>query len=865
MVQLTEPAISKANEVGLGLAHGFLCEQRATALMSSAEGSRADNLEEAIVLFDLALQVAENPEHAAQRAMHLALAWAERVKGDRAENLEEAVRLLRTALGELDDSCAPETWAIMRTNLAMVLTRRERGDRGENLEEAADLCRGALEFRSPDRDGYDWAHTQLNLGEILEQLSRLRKTSWAEAELCYREVIDHAEAVREKWLIGDAHASLGRMYWRAGKRSSEEVVAAIAEDEDADVSDAIVLLEQAREELEAARVLLHGSTDPVRLARALDDLAGVLSHLDRTPDSIAVGREAISILTPVSAPRECLSAAGRLGHQLATAQEFADASIAFRSAVEAAELVFHARLDTEAREKESETAGNLARWASFAIAAVDDAVEAALVLESGRARELRRRLGFETADAGRVLDLPDEYRNAYLLAADQLSSASLGPSGAEAARTFEEVLAEIRGVPGFEDFGIGAREQDLIAAVEEGWPLIYVNPTPYGTALIRFWLDGEEVAAASDLVEHPTSIEVLFRLMTGTGLESSALSESEDPPSYLLGVAATEHRDLRRDLESILPWLGEAIAKPIHDCAAEVGAAGVTLVPCGPIGAAPIHAAPWTTPDGELCLLDAYDVRYAPSATMAAASLERADETGSRDPSLVAVANPTSDLAAAGPEVEEVSRHFPPGQVSVAREQDGTSEFLRSQASNATYLHLACHARGGLLDPGLTGVALADGFLSSPEITTMGPLETRLTVVSACQTASASISHLPNEVLATSTAMLAAGSACAVASLWAVDDVATALLMTRMYEEMFDHGQRPPEALRAAQLWLRGLSVADEQVFLSHHPALADEFQRRADQEAVPGRRGEGSGSSIAGVTPYAHPHYWAPFIAVGA
>jgi hypothetical protein len=70
----------------------------------------------------------------------------------------------------------------------------------------------------------------------------------------------------------------------------------------------------------------------------------------------------------------------------------------------------------------------------------------------------------------------------------------------------------------------------------------------------------------------------------------------------------------------------------------------------------------------------------------------------------------------------------------------------------------------------------------------------------------------------------------AVASLWPVDDLATALLMTPVYEELFAAPHSLPEALRRAQLWLRDLTADGARAFLDAHPALAAERRRRGDK-----------------------------------
>lgn len=281
-------------------------------------------------------------------------------------------------------------------------------------------------------------------------------------------------------------------------------------------------------------------------------------------------------------------------------------------------------------------------------------------------------------------------------------------------------------------------------------------------------------------------------------------------------------------------------------------------------GRAPLHAAPWESESGSCCLADSFDIRFAPSAVVCAAALRRA--VRKRPVRLVALADPEGNLPAARPEVAEISVLFGSANVDVAAGGQADAEFLRRHAAHATHVHLACHARGGLFDAGEATVILASGALPALELSAVAHLGARLVVISACERALSAIAGLPDEVVSIATAMLASGSACVIASLWPVDNLATALLMTRLHQEVLVSGHRPPEALRHAQLWLRDLNQDEEQRFLERHPALDAEFERRARSgQSAPGLRAEGvADAGPCGVRPYAHPDYWAPFVALG-
>lgn len=571
-------------------------------------------------------------------------------------------------------------------------------------------------------------------------------------------------------------------------------------------------------------------------------------------------------MTIDSDPSGCARAAGRLAGTLAAEGDWNEAADSYRLAVRARELIFHARLETSTREADIRNQGNLARWAAFALAKTGAVAEAALTLENGKTHELRRRFAFQEDSEQSLAGLPGGLASEYRELMEDIAAAPLGAPAAGTMRRLQQLLGAIRSHPGFESFATAASRVDLERAVEPGWPLLYINPTPRGTMLLLLSKTETGISEHLRILDAPTSSGVFARLMMGS--TTGALDETIDVSRALLFIAAgagdAARMDITPALDYALPWLGDALMRPAHEMLSEQGAEGVSLIVSGNLAGAPLHAAPFG-PQG-WCLIDELDVRYAPSAVVLGVSLKRAARPESTQPTLVALADPERDvpggaLPAAEAEITEIARNFNTASVHQASGREASSRFLARYAENANYLHLACHATGGMLDPSEAALALSDRALSPFELTEIATLRTRLAVASACETAHSELTGLAEEVYSVAVILLAAGSACAIATQWAVNDASTAMLMTRFYDLMVTRRLRPPEALRAAQLWMRNLDSREEQEFLRDHPALAHDIGvRRA--------RGEHIGAPIETVDAtgrFSDPVYWAPFVAIGA
>ena len=122
-------------------------------------------------------------------------------------------------------------------------------------------------------------------------------------------------------------------------------------------------------------------------------------------------------------------------------------------------------------------------------------------------------------------------------------------------------------------------------------------------------------------------------------------------------------------------------------------------------------------------------------------------------------------------------------------------------------VHFATHALMNNEHPELSGIVLSlvdaqgrpqNGFLRLYDIYNM-KLAADLVVLSACQTALGK--EIRGEgIVGLTRGFMYAGAPRVVASLWRIDDRATAELMRRFYAHMLGEGLRPAAALRAAQV-----------------------------------------------------------------
>ncbi len=165
-------------------------------------------------------------------------------------------------------------------------------------------------------------------------------------------------------------------------------------------------------------------------------------------------------------------------------------------------------------------------------------------------------------------------------------------------------------------------------------------------------------------------------------------------------------------------------------------------------------------------------------------------------------------LQASGDEARAIIAVAPAGDTLCALGLDATLERANSgELSQYRIIHFATHGLVNNKHPELSAIALSllnkngdpqPGFLRLHDIYNLD-LAADLVVLSACDTGLGK--DIRGEGLVGLTrGFMYAGAARVVASLWKVDDEATAELMSRFYQKLLKEQMRPATALRAAQI-----------------------------------------------------------------
>lgn len=759
---------------------------------------RLQDLEEAINLWRPLLDISRS-EKRPNVLLNLAEGLADRyIHTGRLEDFEEAVTLWREALS-LTSEDSPERPIVLSSFGAGLRSLYKRFGRIEDLEKAVALHREAVDLtpenaaERPRRIdnlanslGDLYAHTK-RPGDLEESITLTRKAL----------ILTPEGSPSRPLMLSNLSIGLREQY--AHSKRLEELEEAVR---------------HLREAL--GSVPEYSKHRPALLFNLGSGLRDLYARLKRTEDKEAACkayREAIH--QGLEAHPEIAISSAKVWAQWALQREaWQEAVEASNGGLMAAQRLLHGQILRSHREAWLRESRDLAAIAAYARAWVGDLEGAVEAVENGRAQLLSESLERRRSDLEKlnVIGHGETYER-YRRAADLWEEARRQvESGAPAARSrlaecqqvLEEAVDAIRQVTGYKDFLRARSFADISESVREA-PFAYLTVSSAGglalillpvdsRRVIRVWLHG---------LTNQSMFEHLFGHNDRLGYLAAYAHKTADPED------PKSRQDWFDVLEQTTAWLWATVMGPLLNALAlnaewpsSKPAPRLTLVPTGWLGILPLHAA-WTEKGGRRhYVLDAVTCHYTANARALAVAKSLARQVTPQKLLLVIEPQPVraAPLPGARREAQRVLAHWPE---RVTRwHEAATGKDVREQLPSCQVLHYTGHAFAGWEDAEAGGLLLAhDEVLRVKDLRAMH-LKLRLAVLSACETGVPGL-ELPDEVVGLPAALVEAGAAGVVASLWGVPDESTAQLAGRFHVLWREEGLPPPEALRQAQMELR--------------------------------------------------------------
>ncbi|MGA7237864.1 MAG: CHAT domain-containing protein, partial [Bryobacteraceae bacterium] len=378
---------------------------------------------------------------------------------------------------------------------------------------------------------------------------------------------------------------------------------------------------------------------------------------------------------------------------------------------------------------------------------------------------------------------------------------------------------------------------------------------PSGAATIResniLWLDSAELYQMlhpGQPVYDPESSGDLSGWLHWYGVWRSDTSEET-------------REDREYSMERLLEGLWNGLMEPVHRLAESWGVHTLLILPQGGLQLLPLHAACRIESGRKRYLLDDYVVHYAPSAwVLRQCRLLAGTQRSERAPLCVAVKRYKDffhlrPLRFAHTEAREVARIT---EARLLLDSEASAASILKDISEFTHIHFACHATlssdplAVALQLGGHGATPRDELPVKRIIAEMDLSGARLISLAACESGVVEHLHSADEYVGLPGALLQAGAAAVISSLFVVHDLASCLLWRAFYDFHWNKQMTPAAALRAAQIWLRDLTsdelkqIADS--WQAKEPVAAEEARFFALTERL-----------------FSHPLLWSGFVYVGA
>ncbi|WP_292755770.1 CHAT domain-containing tetratricopeptide repeat protein [Nostoc sp. NMS4] len=762
------------------------------------KGEQAENLEKSLSYLHNALQFCNReqfPELWAEIYSNLVIAYGYRIRGDQVENAELAIKAGEAAMQVLTHDQSPEGWGKIQNNLGIVYRDRTLGDKAENLEKAIACYQNALSIRTREDFPELWAQTQFNIGSAYRQ--RLRGDAAENVEIAiaanqFALQVYTKAAFPTNW--AEVHINLANAYLHRihGDRSEN--------------------LEKAIAAHQSALQVLTKEEFPKQWAMTHLNLGNVFLEQEQIEAAITCYRSGLKIFTPTAFPADCLKAGQMLGNTAFRIGDWAEAIRGYSVAIEAVETS-RIWVNSESRRQEI-LANSLHVYENMVQACINNKQlnKAVEYVERSRSKRLVDLMasndlysdGEIPAEIQQYLQdfeaiqrqIDNELRHHYN--SSNLDGNKLGksPHSRAAIEAYNETIADLE-----------AEKQQIWEQMRRLDPVLagQIQVSPMNLSSIQQLIKVPTTAILSFYTTSNDTHLFIIRqnqitLHTCTELGFETLQSSIF--THWLGQYVHHKDTWKEQFSFLIAELAEVLK--LNDLIAQhlKNIDELILVPHLALHQIPFAALPIAESQ---YLGDKFFIRYVPSCQILEFCHNRPSVSSLMNYGIVEDA--TEDLPYASWEGEQLANLYDiPDNQRLKGSQEASVSNYRQLIQKVQVIHSSHHARSRLDNPLESVLILADGCITLSQLLTPSWRTPQLEDVflSCCETG-LGVTEITDDILTLSTGFLCAGAKSVISTLWAVDDLATALFSLFYYQSRHQ-GNKRLQSIRQAQFELRTLT-----------------------------------------------------------
>jgi len=838
-----------------------LQSKRASAYMLRIKGNYSDNKETAKYHMEQALiylSKQDSPKEWADAYETLSEIYSSRIRGDRSDNLERALSFIQTSAEIFSKEDFPKDWSELQIQFAEIYIKRINGKTSENYDKAIYHVNQALEVLKPEVNPTRWSRAMVMLVYSYMTLPMGSKPeNNIDTSIGYFEQVLNVltrEKDPELW---------ARVQELLAKALAERTTGNLLENYDS-----------AIEHLQRSLEVYSRDGFPIvwaEIQNMLGNLHAELLNLQQGDHEEKATRHyqfALEILTSDQHPQGRQQTLMNIGLHCYNKKDWEEAFEYWNEAIGVEKMLYGEAYTETGRLTEVSSISSLYIYTAYCLSKLKRFDEGVLLLEQGMGRTLAENLILENIT--KRTDLPDEMKREIIqlratvkqleammrinVALQQPYRLQSTADTLQGARTkLKDIIQEYETVYG-NKHRFGLEISEFLALIPQSGALVTFLMTSLGSLAYVIPHGCEEVSKEHILWLDKFTGNDLFQLFEGR----------ESKPGWFSSYRARRYggslSDWMLSIEELTQEFWNTLMSPLYEKLVELGVqqgSEIVILPPRGLGLLPLHAA-WRFVDGaKRAFIDDFTVTYAPNVLSLKVGHIRVQDLVNQEPSLLAVVNPTSDLAYSKVECDLIAKFFLPNNQVMLPGNDATKQAIMSEISSYNHLHFSCHGFYNWQDPMYSGLILANKehlFLSDilSEVILEG---VRLVTLSACETGIYEVSKAPDEFIGLPTGFIQAGASGVVSSLWRVEDLSTAILMQRFYRNLFEKNMPPGLALSKAQIWLRDLTLDDLGKISEPIERISEADYIRSMDELFEG---------AATYKPFAHPYYWAAFIFSG-